>query len=112
VMVETSAATGARTQPTEYQSQVVINAAGAWGGQIKNAELPVRPVKGHMLALLPARPNLIRHVIRSRATDVYMLPRTNGPIIVGATVEEVGFDKRVVPETIQNLHQAAAILVP
>lgn len=101
-----------KTERSTYPSFVVVNAAGAWGSQIKNAELPTRPVKGHMLSLLPKQRNVIRHVVRSRATDVYMLPRTNGPIVVGATVEEAGFDKRVVPETIQKLHQAAAILVP
>ena len=101
-----------KTERSEYPSFVIINAAGAWGSQIKNAEVPARPVKGHMLSLLPKRHGLIRHVIRSRATDVYMLPRTNGPIVVGATVEEAGFDKQVVPETIQKLHQDAAMLVP
>jgi glycine oxidase len=112
VLLQQSRVSVLKTDQTEYRAQVVINAAGAWGSQIKNAELPTRPVKGHMLSLLPKQQSLIRHVIRSRATDVYMLPRTNGPIVVGATVEEVGFDKRVVPETIQKLHQAAAILVP
>jgi glycine oxidase len=43
---------------------------------------------------------------------VYIVPRSNGRIIIGATVEDAGYDKRVDADTIQNLHQAAAILVP
>ncbi|HKV40658.1 MAG TPA: FAD-dependent oxidoreductase, partial [Blastocatellia bacterium] len=48
-------------------------------------------------------------VIRSR--EVYLLPR-KGSILIGATVEEAGFDKTVQPEAIRELHQAASKLVP
>jgi glycine/D-amino acid oxidase-like deaminating enzyme len=43
---------------------------------------------------------------------VYLIPRSDGRLVVGSTVEDVGFDKRVNPETVQRLHQLAAILVP
>jgi glycine oxidase len=43
---------------------------------------------------------------------VYVVPRSDGRLIVGSTVEDVGFDKRVDPDTIQRLRQAAAVLVP
>lgn len=112
VKVERSRVIGVATKQTEYSCQVVVNASGAWGAGIKNAALPIRPVKGHMLALLPQRRDLIRHVIRSRTADVYLVPRTGGPIVVGATVEEAGFDKQVVPTIIQRLHQEAARIVP
>ena len=62
-----------------------------------------------MLALIAKR-GLIRHVVR--AEEIYLVPRSDGRIIVGATVEEKGFDKRVEAEVIQALHQAAAVLVP
>lgn len=104
-------AVGVRTSRATFQAPVVVNCCGAWAGQLMFGP-PTRPVKGHMLALLPARPHLIRHVIRHRKTDVYLVPRRDGHIAVGSTVEEVGFDKRVVPETIQRLHQLAADLVP
>ncbi len=54
--------------------------------------------------------NLVKHVIRS--PDVYLIPRSDGRLLVGATVEEAGFDKRIDPPTIQRLHQAALALVP
>jgi len=47
-----------------------------------------------------------------RAPEVYLIPRSDGRMLVGATAEEAGFDKRTVPETIQKLRQAALDLVP
>ena len=47
-----------------------------------------------------------------RSHHVYLLPRNDGRVLIGATVEEAGFDKTVNPQSIQQLHQAAARLVP
>jgi glycine oxidase len=53
---------------------------------------------------------LLTHVVRS--PDVYLIPRSDGRLLVGATVEEAGFDKRIDPATIKRLHRAALALVP
>jgi glycine oxidase len=53
---------------------------------------------------------LIQHVVRT--PEVYMVPRSDGRILLGSTVEEAGFDKRVDPDTVQRLHQAAANVAP
>ena len=58
---------------------------------------------------MPSR-NLIKHVIRS--PHAYLIPRSDGRLLVGATVEEAGFDKRTDPTTIQRFHRAALELVP
>ena len=63
-----------------------------------------------MLCLLMHPQNLLRHVIRT--SDVYLIPRSDGRLLVGATVEEAGFDKRTDLATIQRLHRAALDLVP
>lgn len=63
-----------------------------------------------MLCLLSPVRELLRHVIRSR--DAYLIPRSDGRIIVGTTVEEAGFDKRTEIAAIQRLHGAALDLVP
>ena len=47
-----------------------------------------------------------------RTPEVYIIPRSDGRIVLGATVEEAGFDKRVDPDTVQRLHQAAANVAP
>ena len=98
-----------RTHRLTYLAATFINCAGAWAGKIEGCSLPVRPRKGQMLSVIAHRCSL-QHVIRSE--EVYLLPRKDGRIIIGATVEDVGFDKHVNPSAIEALHQAAADLVP
>jgi glycine oxidase len=63
-----------------------------------------------MLSVVGAPRGLLRHVIR--APEVYLVPRSDGRIVIGSTLEEAGYDKRTDPDTIQRLHQAAIHLVP
>jgi len=98
------------TNKTSFVAGKVVNCAGAWSGQIGPHAFPTRPVKGQMLCLIMPSPALLRHVIRT--PKVYLIPRSDGRLLVGATVEEAGFDKRTVPETIRRLHKDAMELVP
>jgi len=98
-----------RTSSGPYSTATFVNCAGAWAGEIEGAPARTRPVKGQMLTVIPQASEL-RHVVRAR--DVYLLPRKSGRVLIGATVEEAGFDKTVQPEAIQRLHQAAANLLP
>jgi glycine oxidase len=101
---------GATTTKTSFLAPKVVNCAGAWSGQIGPHAFPTRPVKGQMLCLaMPAR-DLLKHVVRT--PEVYLIPRSDGRLLVGATVEEAGFDKRTDPDTIQRFHRAALKLVP
>jgi glycine oxidase len=102
--------TGVRTTKTSFSAHKVVNCAGAWAGAIPPVALPTRPVKGQMLCLAQPSRNLLRHVVRS--PRVYLIPRSDGRLLVGATVEEAGFDKRTIPSTIQRQHQAALELMP
>ena len=77
-----------------------VNCRGAWSGT------PVRPRKGQMLYLQPAENNLLRHVVRT--PEVYIVPRSSGKILVGATVEDVGFDTSVAAAVIREMAAAAA----
>ncbi|HZW80661.1 MAG TPA: glycine oxidase ThiO [Candidatus Deferrimicrobiaceae bacterium] len=101
---------GVVTKKTSFLAPKVVNCAGAWSGRISPDTLPTRPVKGQMLCVISAFRNLLKHVIRS--PEVYVIPRSDGRILVGATVEEAGFDKRTDVPTIQRLHRAAIALVP
>ncbi|MGA8763194.1 MAG: glycine oxidase ThiO [Candidatus Sulfotelmatobacter sp.] len=103
-------ATGVTTTKTTFHAPRVVNCAGAWSGQIRPLAFPTRPVKGQMLSLAAPSRTLLKHVVRS--PEVYLIPRTDGRIIVGTTLEEAGFDKRTDPATIQRLHRAAIALVP
>ncbi|UCC26530.1 MAG: glycine oxidase ThiO [Gemmatimonadales bacterium] len=93
---------------------VVVLAAGAWSGGIEGLPrpLPVRPVKGQMLAIAsPDRP--LCRVVTS--PDVYLIPREapEGPqVLVGATSEEAGFDRSLEPRGQAALEDGARDLVP
>ena len=92
-----------------------VLAAGCWSGSIEGlpASLrpPVRPVKGQVLVLKGPRrdPLLSRNV---RGLEVYLVPRTDGRLILGATVEEMGFDVRVSAGGVYALLRDAYELVP
>lgn len=101
---------GVSTAKTSFAAAKVVNCAGAWSGQIVPHSVPTRPVKGQMLCLVMPSRTLLQHVIRS--PEAYLIPRSDGRLLVGATVEEAGFDKRTDPPTMQRLHGAALQLVP
>ena len=86
------------------RAKAAVNCMGAWSGA------PVRPRKGQMLYLQPSRPGLIRHVVR--APGAYIVPRSSGKILVGTTVEDVGFDKSVDSAVVRRMHRAAATYLP
>jgi glycine oxidase len=108
ILLSSERVTGVANGRAIYHAPVVVNCAGAWAGQVSPYAFPTRPVKGQMLAVVGG-PRLC-HVIRS--AKVYLVPRSDGRIVIGATVEEAGFDKRTDPDTIQRLHHAAIALVP
>jgi glycine oxidase len=87
-----------------FVARAAVNCQGAWAGA------PVRPIKGQMLYLQPQPSPLLNHVVR--APEVYLVPRSSGKILVGATVEDVGYDKTVVPEAIEKLRRDATRFVP
>jgi len=88
-----------------------VLAAGAWSGGVPGlpCPLPVRPVRGQMLAL-DAGDSLPDLVIESE--DVYLVPRSDGRLLVGATVEDVGFEAACTAEARTLLLSAARALLP
>jgi glycine oxidase len=103
-------ACGVMTTKTTYAGTKIVNCAGAWAGTIPPIEFPTRPVKGQMVSFVLPRRNLLEHVVRS--PEIYLIPRSDGRLLAGATVEEAGFDRRTVPATIQALERAALRMLP
>lgn len=87
-----------------FAAGMAVNCRGAWSGT------PVKPRKGQMLYLQPPQQGLLQHVVHT--PDVYIVPRSTGKILVGATVEDVGFDKSVAPATLQDLRRTATKYLP
>jgi len=100
---------------TEHRGDTVVLAAGAWSRGIEGLPSalrpPVRPVKGQMIALQmdPAAP-LVTHVVWG--PKVYMTPRLDGRLILGATVEEKGFDATITAGAVLALLEAAWRVFP
>ena len=92
------------TDKEHFLAKAAVNCQGAWSGA------PVRPRKGQMLYLQPQNARLLSRVLRT--PEVYLVPRSSGKILVGATVEDVGFDKSVDREVIADLHRAAVRFIP
>lgn len=93
----------------------VVVAAGAWSGQLAgvpdDAQVPLRPVKGQILRLHdPTGPGLLTRVLRMPAT--YVVPRGDGRYVVGATMEERGFDTTVTAGATFELLRDAIELLP
>lgn len=100
-----------RTSRGELQAQQCIVTAGAWTGQLlaqTGLTLPIRPVRGQML-VLRAQPGLVRHIVLKEGR--YLVPRREGRILVGSTIEEVGFDHSTTLAAREELWAAAVGLV-
>ncbi|MET8989828.1 glycine oxidase ThiO [Nonomuraea wenchangensis] len=104
--------TGVRLEGgAELPATTVVLAAGAWSAAL--AGVPVRPVKGQILRLRSPQPLLTRCVRGSvHGSLVYLVPRGDGELVVGATQEELGFDTRVTAGGLYELLRDARELVP
>jgi glycine oxidase len=96
-------------------ADIVVLAAGAWsrgiGGLPPDRRPPVRPVKGQTLALkMDAAAPLLSHVLW--APGAYLVPRHDGRLIIGATVEEHGFDETITAGGMLTLLEAAWRAIP
>jgi len=92
-----------------YAGNIVV-AAGAWSSGMLPSGVPAAtPVKGHLIGYT-MKPGFLDPVIRHQHT--YLLQRSNGFLVAGATTEHVGYDRAVDPATAEELHRAAAVYVP
>jgi len=117
VAVETSEGrvTAVVTEHGGADADVVVLAAGAWSREIEGIPAaclpPVRPIKGQMLALQMSSENpLLHHVLW--LPRGYLVPRRDGRLIVGGTVEERGFDDTVTAGGLLALIEGAWRAVP
>ncbi len=107
-------ARGVETRQGRVAAKHVVMAAGSFSAQIRGAErfAPTIPARGQMVALRPVSRSLgmpIRRVVRGPA---YLVPRADGRLLVGATVEYAGYEKAVTPGGIGRLLQDAVRMMP
>jgi len=90
-----------------------VVAAGSWSGRVRVAGLPpfpVRPIRGQLLRLTWPDDRLPRRSVWGRRC--YTVPGPDGSLLVGATVEDVGFDERTTVAGVRDLLDAAGELLP
>jgi len=107
LLADDKRATGVETILGDFHAGTVINAAGAWAASIgvpdEALRPPVFPVRGQMMAITLPRPDFLTRVVRSPRS--YLVPRHDGRLFLGATMERVGFDKR---NTVWGIHKLLA----
>lgn len=93
-----------------FPAAAVVVAAGAWSGRLEGLprRLPVRPVRGQIGHVYP--PSFPRRTIAG--PGAYCVPRDDGRVVVGATMEEAGFDDGVSGAAVRGLVEAAARFLP
>lgn len=95
-----------------FAAEHYVVAAGAWSKKLlgkQGVQLDIKPVRGQML-LYKAQPGMLRHIILQNGT--YLIPRDDGHILVGSTLEDVGFDKATTEEARVALHARALGMLP
>jgi len=114
--IESADAVRVHSGKARIDSDAVVMAAGSWSGGIPMAPAvaaPVRPVRGQIVQLHFDSPPLTRVVWGSvSGSAVYLVPWTDGTVLVGATSEDVGFDESVTTAAIARLRAAAEDLLP
>ncbi len=97
---------------SEIAADIVINAAGAWAGDLRGVEadqVKTYPVRGQMLCFEGVRPLAGPSVFSLHG---YLVPRRDGRLIAGSTMEEAGYDKRVTLEGIAQISRSACKMMP
>lgn len=103
---------GVQTEQGLIRGDRVVVAGGAWSGSLLEDvgyPIPIKPVLGQMI-LFKADPELLHRIILYHGH--YVIPRRDGHILAGSTLEHVGFEKKTTAEGLVELQQAAFELVP
>jgi glycine oxidase len=111
IIIKNNKVCGVRTKQHTFLADKIIIASGAWSAQfnVTQASVKVIPVKGQMI-MYKGEPDLVKRIVLSEGH--YIIPRKDGHILAGSTLEKIGFDKTISLSAFDELHQAAVDLVP
>lgn len=112
LLIENGKIVGAATENENFFADVIILASGAWTSFIKADDLQmpvVKPIRGQMLAFQTAKRLFEKVIYSSRG---YLVPRADGRILIGATVEDAGFDKKIYDFSTEILREHALEIAP
>ncbi|WP_296125678.1 glycine oxidase ThiO [Pseudomonas sp. Ga0074129] len=103
---------GVQTRQGDMRADQVVLAAGAWSGELMKTlglELPVEPVKGQMI-LYKCAADFLPSIVLAKGR--YAIPRRDGHVLVGSTLEHAGFDKTPTEDALESLKASAVELLP
>lgn len=113
IATQGGSAVAVETNGGEISADSILLATGAWTSLIDIPDSPmpidVRPIRGQMISFA-SKQSLLTHVVYGR--DIYLVPRADGRILAGSTVESVGFEKGVTVDAVEFLRRGAAHTVP
>jgi glycine oxidase len=111
INIQSGRVTGVQSEKDFYSAEKVIVAGGAWSaGLVRNVQaVNVEPVKGQMI-MLNGKPDFLKRIILSESH--YIIPRRDGRVLAGSTLEKSGFDKSTSDVALKELHKHAAGIVP
>jgi glycine oxidase len=99
------------TNQGNYQAEKVIVCQGAWSGLLPPLQhkIVIEPVRGQMI-IMRAEPGALQHMVLTQAG--YLIPRRDGHIVCGSTLEFTGFEKNTTQQAKDNLYEVAIELAP
>lgn len=115
IRVEEDRISGVETRERRYDADVYVLAAGAWSGELAFNSIPeavdigVQPVKGQML-IFKTEPGMLHHIIL--CDGKYLIPRQDGRVLVGSTLEYTGFEKVTTETALEELLAFARSWLP
>ncbi len=112
LLIENQRCLGFKLNNSNYLSDNIIIASGAWSGNLvksNRCNLKISPVRGQMISF-KCNKNLFSQIILKN--ELYLIPRTDGLVLSGSTVENAGFNKNITEDGLKALKKFAIELVP
>ena len=110
IIIENNKSVGLTTNNHRFHADKIIICNGAWAKNLfPMDEVEIQPVRGQMLLFRPAEKILNRIILKQKS---YLIPRQDGHLLCGSTIEHVGFENEITQAARHSLHTAANQLVP
>ncbi len=112
LITQDKAMSGVETSHGRLQADHVVIAAGAWSARLLKEltlAVAVTPVRGQMI-MFHSQPNFVKRIVL--AHNRYIIPRLDGRVLIGSTLEKAGFNKITTQQALQDLKQIAFELMP
>lgn len=109
IIIHNNEVSGVQIGDEKILAGKVVLATGAWSSDLAYKTLDIEPIKGQMI-MYRGSPDMVKRIVLSGGH--YVIPRADGKILAGSTLEKKGFDKSLSEDAMSELNQAAIELVP